>query len=143
MTTKREIARRWMATESFEWTTGMLAHDHRDRFWRLFADGDGGISAIQEGAVIRNPWDNNTEEWTGEWVELIDAVPDLNDAATWNMLMAVIGKIGLLTEQERFMTACCSGGHVYIGGRFRLRRRMTKAEIKKAQGYDAKYPKSS
>ena len=134
MTTKREIARRWMATESFEWTAGMLAHDHRDRFWRLFVNEQGGISGILEG-------DTEVVEWTGEWVEIIDAVPNLNDAATWNMLMAVVGKIGLLTEEERFMAACF--GRVYIGGGFRLRRRWTKEEIKRAQDYDAKYPKSS
>lgn len=134
MTAKQEISRHWMETESFEWTAGMLAHDHRDRFWRLFVNDQGGISGIIEGGT-------EVAEWTGEWVELIDAIPDLNDAATWNMLMAVVHKIGLLTEQERFMTACF--GRLYIGGRFRLRRRFTKEEIKRAQDYDAKYPKSS
>lgn len=87
MTTKREIVRRWMATESFEWTAGMLAHDHRDRFWRLFNDADGGISAIQEGAFSCGPWDDDTEKWTGEWAEQINAVPDLNDKATLGLLL--------------------------------------------------------
>lgn len=136
MTTKREIARRWMATESFEWTVGMLAHDRRDRFWRLFVNEQGGISGILEGGT-------EVAEWTGEWVEIIDAVPDLNDAATWNMLMAVVRKIGILTEEERFMTACSRHGHIYIGGRYHYRYLSTKEEIKRAQDYDAKYPKSS
>lgn len=80
MTTKREISRRWMATESFEWTAGMLARDHRDRFWRLFVNEQGGISGILEG-------DTEVAEWTGEWVDIVDAVPVLTDKATLGILL--------------------------------------------------------
>lgn len=80
MTTKHEIARRWMATESFEWTAGMLAHDHRDRFWRLFVNEQCGISGILEGGT-------EVAEWTGEWIEIIDAAPDLTDKATLGILL--------------------------------------------------------
>jgi len=84
MTTKREIARRWMATESFEWTAGMLAHDHRDRFWRLFVNEQGGISGINENSVTDV---QEVVEWTGEWAELIRAVPSLNDYVTLGVLL--------------------------------------------------------
>ena len=88
MTTKREIARRWMATESFEWTAGMLAHDHRDRFWRLCADRNGNLVGITEGSSLRaGDWIDDTVEWTGEWVDLIDAMPVLTDKATLGILL--------------------------------------------------------
>lgn len=77
----KTIARRWFNTDSFEWIAGMCAHDNRGRCWRLYTDVTGSIAAILEGDTL-------TVEWTGEYVEIIDAVPDMTDLATKCILLA-------------------------------------------------------
>lgn len=106
MTTKREIARRWMATESFEWKEGMGAIDSKGRSWRLFAAHDDILYGKEEQELAHY----TPMQWDGEWVEIIDAVPDLNDDATFGILyMAARRKHGphLYTMADGF------DGHAY------------------------------
>lgn len=83
MTTKQEIARRWMATESFEWTAGMGAIDSKGRSWRLFIAHDGILYGKEEQELAHY----TSMRWDGEWIEIIDAVPALTDKATLAILM--------------------------------------------------------
>ena len=83
MTTNLELARRWMKCESFEWKEGMGTIDSKGRSWRLFVGYD---SALYGKLEYERSNFLNIELWTGEWAEIIDAVPDLKDDATLRLL---------------------------------------------------------